>query len=729
MHRKLVITIILSVFFTSALIILATLATVRAQEADERALLLISYTAQTELERLAGTLDVWEVRPGEAGGGRVVAYVSADEWAWLRSEGFAFETLPLPEVGVGPDALLDYACYRTIDQLYADLQIAHADHPTITALIDIGESYEGRDIWVLRIANPAIPGPKPTFFLIANVHGRELITNELAMVFIDYLTKNYGVDPDVTWLVDYHEIHVSVSTNPDGHVKNEPPSDYAYWRKNTNDSHGCSTSYGVDLNRNSTFGWDICGNQYNCSSGYPCVQTYRGPSAGSESETQAVEAYARSIFPDQREDALDAAAPLTTTGVFITLHSYSNLVLWPWGHTYDPAPNAVGLAALGRKMASYNGYTPKQASGLYPTDGTTDDWTYGALGIASYTFEIGSSFYPDCAQYDALIQPNIPALLYAAKAARTPYLTAHGPDARTVSTTVGGTLLGAMVRITAEIDDLDNGGDRIVGAEYYVDAPPGAGGIGAPMTAVDGAFDSPVEQVESWAPTAGWTPGRHLVFVRGQDEAGYWGPLSATFLTVYTDVVTTGVIAGRVSGPGGDGLAGAALRFAGAGERAGERFETVTGVDGLYRVTVLSGTYTGTAEALGYYSRAITGVVAAAGVTTTQDFALTVYTDVITTSVIAGRVSGPGGDGLAGAGVRFERAVERAGERFETVTGVDGLYRVTVLSGTYTGTAEALGYYSRAITGVVATAGVTTMQDFTLTERLWLYLPCVIRGL
>lgn len=640
MHRKLVITIILSVFFTSALIILATLATVRAQEADERALLLISYTAQTELERLAGTLDVWEVRPGEAGGGRVVAYVSADERAWLRSEGFAFETLPLPEVGVGPDALLDYACYRTIDQLYADLQIIHADHPTITALIDIGESYEGRDVWVLRIANPAIPGPKPTLFLIANVHGRELITNELAMVFIDYLTENYGVDPDVTWLVDYHEIHVSVSTNPDGHVKNEPPSDYAYWRKNTNDSHGCSTSYGVDLNRNSTFGWDICGNRYNCSSGNPCAQTYRGPSAGSESETQAVEAYARSIFPDQREDALDAAAPLTTTGVFITLHSYSNLVLWPWGHTYDPAPNAVGLAALGRKMASYNGYTPKQASGLYPTDGTTDDWSYGVLGIASYTFEIGSSsdyFYPSCSRYDALIQPNIPALLYAAKAARTPYLTAHGPDARAVSTTVGGTLRGAMVRITAEIDDRDNGGDRIVGAEYYVDAPPGAGGIGAPMTAVDGAFDSPVEQVEAWAPTAGWTPGRHLVFVRGQDEAGYGGPLSATFLTVYTDVIAAGVIDGRVSGPGGDGL--------------------------------------------------------------------------------------------AGAGVRFERAGERAGERFETATGVDGLYRVTVLSGTYTGTAEALGHYSRAITGVVATVGVTTMQDFTLTERLWLYLPCVIRGL
>jgi len=612
-----------TVLFLLLLLTLTPAASVRAQELDDRALLLIRYTARTELERLAGRLDVWEVRPGEEEDkGRVLAYVSAGERAWLRSLGFTFETLPLPEVGVGPDALLDYACYRTIDQLYADLQVVHTDHPSITALMHIGESYEGRDIWVLRITNQAIAGPKPTLFVIANVHGREIITNELAMVFIDYLTDNYGIDPDVTWLLDHHEIHVSASTNPDGHVKNEPPG--AYWRKNTNPTHGCSTSYGVDLNRNSTFGWHICGNEY-CSSGYPCAQTYRGPSAGSESETQAVEAYARSIFPDQREDALDAAAPLTATGVFITLHSYSNLVLWPWGHTDDPAPNAAGLAALGCKMASYNGYTPKQASGLYRTDGTTDDWTYGALGIASYTFEIGSSsdyFYPPCSRYDALIQPNIPALLYAAKAARTPYLTAHGPDARAVSTTVDGTLRGATVRLTAEIDDRDNGGDRIARAEYYVDAPPWAGGVGAPMTAVDGAFDAPVEQVEAWAPTAGWTPGRHLVFVRGQDEAGYWGPFSATFLTVYTDVVATGVITGQVSGPSGDGLAGANVRFESVGERAGQRFETVTGVDGLYRVTVLSGTYTGTAGALAHYPQTITGVVATAGTTTTQAFSL-----------------------------------------------------------------------------------------------------------
>ncbi len=486
----------------------------------------IPFGTREQLQALAAELDVWEVHHDE---GYLVALVRPEQYVSLTSSGYQ---LRIDEQrSIHPSTIPDYPCYRTIDELYADLQQLAADHPSITQLIDVGDSYEGRGIWALRIANRVTVGPKPTLFLMANVHGRELITPEAAMVFADYLTDGYGADPDVTWLVNHHELHIVVSANPDGHVKNEPGEPWSWWRKNTNPENGCSYSaYGVDLNRNHSFRWGCCGG----SSGNSCAETYRGPSAASEAETQAVQAYVRELFPDQRGADDGDAAPADTTGVLITLHSYGDLVLWPWGWTGEPAPNRAGLEALGHKLASYNGYTPGQAFGLYPTDGTTDDWSYGELGIASYTFEIGSyndGFYPPCSRYDALIQPNIPAFLYAAKVARMPYLTAHGPDALAVTVTPTGTLRGPF-RLAASIDDGDNGGDAIQGAEYYVDTPPWAGGEPEPMAASDGAFDESTEAVEAIVSTVNWSPGRHIIFVRGQDALGYWGPPSAIFVTV-----------------------------------------------------------------------------------------------------------------------------------------------------------------------------------------------------
>ena len=397
-----------------------------------------------------------------------------------------------------------------------------AQYPDIASLSTIGNSFENRELKVMRLTHHSTTGFKPRFFLMANIHGRELITNETAMVFIQRLLQGYGNDPDITWLLDYDEIYVLVSANPDGHVKNEQNLSL-YWRKNTH-PYGSCTFYGVDLNRNSDFKWGGAG-----ASDVPCDETYRGPTADSEPETQAVENFVQSLFPDQRGPGDSDAAPITTTGILITLHSYGNLVLWPWGWTYAAAPNNAQLQQLGQKLAAFNGYTPQQSVGLYPTSGATDDWSYGELGLASYTFEIGSNsdgFYPDCSRYDALIQPNISALLYAAKVARTPYLTPFGPDAlevtmRIITTTVGSTSVTAQATIS--------GGQIISAAEAYVDTPPWAGGAPHILTATDGAFDANVEPVSGTFPAAGLAPGRHIIFVRGQDAAGSWGPVSAAF--------------------------------------------------------------------------------------------------------------------------------------------------------------------------------------------------------
>lgn len=426
----------------------------------------IFFTSEGELNALVAALDVWEVHP-EAG--YAVAAVTPEERAWLLKAGFTFQVDP--RYARHPATIPSYPCYRTINELNAQLDQWVAQYATLAELQTVGYSYEGRALRALSLTNRSQPGPKPTFFLMANIHGRELITPEIAMSFIQLLLKGYGVDPDLTWLLNYHRIVVLVSANPDGHVRNEPGEPWSWWRKNANPTHGCdSTYYGVDLNRNSSFHWGGPG-----ASTDPCDFTYRGPSAASESETQAVQTFVSTLFPDQRGPELTDAAPLTATGLLITLHSYSNLVLWPWGDTYSPAPNQVSLQQLGRKLAGFNGYTAQQASALYPTSGATDDWSYGELGLASYTFEVGSDedgFYPSCGRYDDLVQPNVAALRYAAKVARAPYLLSAGPETLAPTVTPTTTVGGAPVTLTATLNDHFNGDQAIAAAEVYVDTPP-----------------------------------------------------------------------------------------------------------------------------------------------------------------------------------------------------------------------------------------------------------------
>jgi carboxypeptidase T len=485
----------------------------------------IEFESLDQARMLAASLDVWEVHPDQ---GYLIALVYPDQYPQLVASGNAIQIET--QLSLHPDTIPDYPCYRTIAELYADLEQVVEEHPDIAALSTIGYSYGGQAIRVLRITNRSIGGEKPKFFLMANIHGREMITPETAFSFIDYLMDNYGSDADVTWVVDYHEIHVVVSTNPDGHVKNEPGQPWAWWRKNTNPSNGCEAgNYGIDLNRNHSFQWGCCGG----SSTDPCDETYRGPSATSELETQAVQDYMQTLFPDQRGPGGDDAAPNDATGVMVTLHSYGNLVLWPWGCNGASAPNALGLQALGNKLATYNGYLPTQSFSLYPTDGTTDDWAYGELGIAAFTFEIGSGsgFYPACSHYNALVDPNLSALFYAAKVARTPYLTARGPDVLNLSVTPGQEVEDIMFQLSATIDDSHTGSDLVVAAEYYLGVPPWAGGVGMLMSAADGQFDAAAETVLAQVSISAGGEDQQIIFVRGQDDQGYWGPFSAIFIS------------------------------------------------------------------------------------------------------------------------------------------------------------------------------------------------------
>jgi murein tripeptide amidase MpaA len=470
----------------------------------------------------------------KASGWRVV--IDSKETAAFNQR---LDPLPGQEAGIP-----GYPCYRTVEETYLTAETIVAAYPQLAQWIDVGDSWEkvtpggqpGYDMMVLKLTNSAVPGPKPKLFLTTSIHAREYTPAELATRFAELLVSGYGIDPDITWILDHHEVHLMLQANPDGRKKAETGLS---WRKNTNEAYCSPTSNnrGADLNRNFAFQWGCCGG----SSTSPCDLTYRGPSPASEPEVQAVQNYLRAIYPDQRLDPLTSPAPADATGVYLDIHSYSQLVLWSWGFTSAVAPNGPALQTLGRKFAYFNNYTPQQAIGLYPTDGSTDDFGYGDLGVASYTFELGTAFFQSCSSFESTILPgNMPALLYAAKVVRTPYLTPAGPDALNVAAAPATITVGDPVVLTASINDTrfnnSNGAEpaqAIAAAEYYLDTPPWqAGAVAYPMAAVDGNFNSTVEAVTATINTNALTTGRHIIFVRGKDAANNWGAFSAVFLNV-----------------------------------------------------------------------------------------------------------------------------------------------------------------------------------------------------
>ncbi len=107
----------------------------------------------------------------------------------------------------------------------------------------------GYNLYLMILSNKSTAGPKPRFFLMAEVHAREYVTAETALRFAEHLLSGYGIDPDITWLLDYYEVHVLPMTNPDGRKQAETG---ILWRKNTDSDDGCSYSsyWGTDLNRN-----------------------------------------------------------------------------------------------------------------------------------------------------------------------------------------------------------------------------------------------------------------------------------------------------------------------------------------------------------------------------------------------------------------------------------------------------------------------------------------------
>ena len=223
------------------------------------------------------------------------------------------------------------------------------------------------------------------------------------------LTDEYGTNTQITNLVDNREIWMVFDMNPDGGEYDIATGSYVSWRKNRQPNAG-SSAIGTDLNRNWGYKWGCCGG----SSGTTSSETYRGPSAFSAPETQVVRDFVNSRV-------LGGTQQIKT---HIDFHTYAELVMWPYGYTLTDLPADLTqddldtFRTMGQAMAATNGYTPQQMSDLYITDGTINDWLYGAHHIFTFIFEMypvtsgQGGFYPPDEVIPAQTSRNRAAVLY-----------------------------------------------------------------------------------------------------------------------------------------------------------------------------------------------------------------------------------------------------------------------------------------------------------------------------
>ncbi len=320
--------------------------------------------------------------------------------------------------------------YLTTTGIESCLQYLVNTYPSLCQLITLPEtSVQGRTSRAIKIGKGGGTNRRGVLF-IGGLHARELVNPDtlasLAIRLCQAYTANFGLTFGgktyaagvIKLIVESLDLFIFPLVNPDGREYVQSPTGNAWWRKNRRVNAGTSCM-GVDLNRNFDFLWQFTIGQ---TSSNPCSDTYKGASAFSEPETRNV------------RHLLDT---YTNICCYVDVHSYSELVLYPWGddnnQTTNPSMNFTNPAYNGLRGtlgdAQYSEYIPasdlnwyvstgnairnaisavrgrtyvvQQSPDLYPTSGTSDDYAYGRnfanpakRRVRGYTIETAREFQP-----------------------------------------------------------------------------------------------------------------------------------------------------------------------------------------------------------------------------------------------------------------------------------------------------------------------------------------------
>ncbi|XP_028929355.1 carboxypeptidase A1-like isoform X1 [Ornithorhynchus anatinus] len=274
-----------------------------------------------------------------------------------------------------------YATYHNLDEIYTFMDMLVAENPQLVSKIQIGSSYEGRPINVLKFSTGGTN--RPAIWIDTGIHSREWVTQASGIWFAKQISERS--DPALNAILDTMDIFLEIVTNPDGfaftHSKNR------LWRKTRSVNAG-SSCIGVDPNRNWDAGFGTTG-----SSNNPCSETYRGKHANSEVEVQSIVNFVKGHG---------------NIKAFISIHSYSQLLLYPYGYTSVRAADYKELDDLAKAsvtaLASLYGTKYRYGSiitTIYQASGGTIDWTYDSGIKYSFTFELR-----DTGRYGFLLPAN-----------------------------------------------------------------------------------------------------------------------------------------------------------------------------------------------------------------------------------------------------------------------------------------------------------------------------------
>uniref|UniRef100_A0A8C6MI74 Carboxypeptidase A1 n=1 Tax=Nothobranchius furzeri TaxID=105023 RepID=A0A8C6MI74_NOTFU len=261
----------------------------------------------------------------------------------------------------------DYSNYHTLTEIYTFQDMLVAENPNLVSKIVIGQSSEGRPLNVLKFSTGGTN--RPAVWIDTGIHSREWVTQASGIWFAKKIVKDYRRDPTVTAVLNNMDIFLEIVVNPDGYHYTH--TNDRMWRKNRKLLSN-SRCVGIDLNRNWDAGFGGPG-----SSKDPCRETYSGPSANSESEVRSI---------------VNFVSTHGNIKAFISIHSYSQLLLYPYGYTRTPIRDQNELHQLARRaitdLASPYGTRYRYGSIIYQASGGAIDWTYNQGIKYSYTFEL-----------------------------------------------------------------------------------------------------------------------------------------------------------------------------------------------------------------------------------------------------------------------------------------------------------------------------------------------------
>ncbi len=330
---------------------------------DDAAVVEVEILSREDIHRLNDLgMDIMSVRDGVA---EIAAIPGEIEILWANG----YRPVVVVEnmiADVHSLRLADRGEYHSYAELTADMAAWAASYPAITELVTIGQSVQGRELWAMKITdNPGIEEFEPEVQWIGAHHGDETISAEVCYYMIEHLLENYGVDPNITWIVNEREIWIIPMLNPDGY---ESGSRY--------------NADGIDLNRD-----------YYSPDGSNAGTCWRG------AESRAL------------RDFNVGMNPVTS----LTFHSGAVYVNYLWDYTYDPTPDEPMIITISNVYGAYSGLPVTNGADWYIVKGSCQDWCYDVRGEIDTTIEVSTIKDPPASQITPIFDDNRDAMLHQAR--------------------------------------------------------------------------------------------------------------------------------------------------------------------------------------------------------------------------------------------------------------------------------------------------------------------------